>query len=37
MGEKDDLIVSKTKLAIETGLKVIYCFGETLEGMLCHT
>lgn len=31
-GEKDDLIVSKTKIAIETGLKVIYCFGETLEG-----
>ena len=30
-GEKDDLIVSKTKLAIEAGLKVIYCFGETLE------
>jgi triosephosphate isomerase (TIM) len=27
MGEKDDLIVSKTKLAIENGLKVIYCFG----------
>jgi triosephosphate isomerase len=26
-GENDDLIVSKTKLAIETGLKVIYCFG----------
>jgi triosephosphate isomerase (TIM) len=29
-GEKDDLIVSKTKLALESGLKVIYCFGETL-------
>lgn len=27
MGEKDELIVSKTKLAIENGLKVIYCFG----------
>ena len=32
LGEKDDLIVSKTKLAIENGLKVIYCFGETLDG-----
>ena len=30
--ENDELIVSKTKLAIENGLKVIYCFGETLEG-----
>ena len=25
--ENDELIVSKTKLAIESGLKVIYCFG----------
>lgn len=25
--EKDDLIVSKTKHALENGLKVIYCFG----------
>ena len=25
--ENDELIVSKTKLAIENGLKVIYCFG----------
>lgn len=33
-GEKDDLIVSKTKLALESGLKVIYCFGETLDGTL---
>lgn len=32
MNEKDNLIVSKTKLAIENGLKVIFCFGETLEG-----
>jgi triosephosphate isomerase len=32
LGEKDSLIVSKTKLAIESGLKVIFCFGETLEG-----
>jgi hypothetical protein len=31
-GEKDDLIVSKTKLALESGLKVIFCFGETLDG-----
>jgi triosephosphate isomerase len=31
-GENDALIVSKTKLALESGLKVIYCFGETLEG-----
>ena len=30
--ENDELIVSKTKLAIENGLKVIYCFGETLQG-----
>lgn len=29
--EDDQLIVSKTKLALENGLKVIYCFGETLE------
>ena len=27
MGEKDDLIVSKTNQAIQHGLKVIYCFG----------
>ena len=32
-GENDALIVSKTKLALESGLKVIYCFGETLEGI----
>ncbi len=25
--EKDDLIVSKTKHALDNGLKVIYCFG----------
>lgn len=25
--ETDDLIVSKTKLALDTGLKVIFCFG----------
>ena len=25
--ETDDLIVSKTKLALENGLKVIFCFG----------
>lgn len=25
--ETDDLIVSKTKLALENGLNVIYCFG----------
>lgn len=25
--ENDELIVSKTKLAIENGLRVIYCFG----------
>lgn len=25
--ENDELIVSKTKLALENGLKVIYCFG----------
>lgn len=30
--ETDELIVSKTKHALEAGLKVIYCFGETLEG-----
>jgi triosephosphate isomerase len=29
--EKDELIVSKTKHALENGVKVIYCFGETLE------
>lgn len=29
--ESDDLIVSKTKHALQNGLKVIYCFGETLE------
>ena len=27
MKETDDLIVSKTKIAIENGLKVVYCFG----------
>lgn len=32
MKENDELIVSKTHLALENGLKVIYCFGETLEG-----
>jgi triosephosphate isomerase len=30
--ETDETIVAKTKLAFENGLKVIYCFGETLEG-----
>lgn len=34
MHETDELIVSKTKLSIENGLNVIFCFGETLEGML---
>lgn len=33
--ENDELIVSKTKHAIDNGLKVIYCFGETLECNVC--
>ena len=37
MKETDDLIVSRTKIAIENGLKVIYCFGETLEGKFLLT
>lgn len=32
--EKDDLIVSKTKQAFDNQLNVIYCFGETLDGIL---
>lgn len=32
-GEKDEGIVSKTQIALENGLKVIYCFGETLTGI----
>jgi triosephosphate isomerase len=30
-GESDDLIAKKTKIAIETGLKIILCVGEHLE------
>ena len=30
--ENDKTIVEKTQKALENGLKVIYCFGETLEG-----
>ncbi|GKT17166.1 Triosephosphate isomerase [Aduncisulcus paluster] len=30
-GESHELIATKTKTAIEAGLKVIYCVGETLE------
>lgn len=29
--ESNQLLNTKTKLALEAGLKVIYCFGETLE------
>ena len=34
MKETDSLVVSKTKLSIENGLNVIFCFGETLEGTI---
>lgn len=30
-GECSDLVAKKTKLALESGLKVIACVGETLE------
>lgn len=30
-GETDELINEKTKLALDNGLNVIFCFGETLE------
>ena len=36
MRENDGMIVEKTKKALENGLKVIYCFGETLEGISIH-
>ena len=34
MKEPNDLVASKTKLALENKVKVVFCFGETLEGNL---